>query len=224
MRCGKVRSGRLEMTVLPGELALDGRVRPVRGVLPAEIAAKRSGEPPGGELEPVEFATASPANRTARFFPVELLRRYSKLDTFQRSVLILAKSLVRSDAGTFRAPSPRYQATPPEPFKVSQRVGPDLIAQIIARYEAGEPSTALAAAFRISKGSVIRLLREADIAIRKQGLSRGQVGEAIRLYESGQSLAKIGTQFGVDPTTVHRQLLKRGVRMRGTRGTHGRER
>jgi magnesium chelatase family protein len=30
----KVRAGRLEKTVLLGELALDGRVRPVRGVLP----------------------------------------------------------------------------------------------------------------------------------------------------------------------------------------------
>jgi magnesium chelatase family protein len=36
---------RLEKTVLLGELALDGRVRPVRGVLPAVIAAKREGWP-----------------------------------------------------------------------------------------------------------------------------------------------------------------------------------
>ena len=40
-----VPSGRLEKTVLLGELALDGRVRPVRGVLPAVIAAKREGWP-----------------------------------------------------------------------------------------------------------------------------------------------------------------------------------
>lgn len=34
---------RLEKTVLMGELALDGRVRPVKGVLPAVLAAKRQG-------------------------------------------------------------------------------------------------------------------------------------------------------------------------------------
>lgn len=34
---------RLEKTVLLGELALDGRVRPVRGVLPAVLAAKNAG-------------------------------------------------------------------------------------------------------------------------------------------------------------------------------------
>lgn len=36
---------RLEKTVLLGELALDGRVRPVQGVLPAVLAAKRHGWP-----------------------------------------------------------------------------------------------------------------------------------------------------------------------------------
>ena len=34
---------RLDRTVLLGELALDGRIRPVRGVLPAVLAAKREG-------------------------------------------------------------------------------------------------------------------------------------------------------------------------------------
>ena len=40
-----VGAARLEKTVLLGELALDGRVRPVRGVLPAVIAAKKEGWP-----------------------------------------------------------------------------------------------------------------------------------------------------------------------------------
>ena len=36
---------RLEKTVLLGELALDGRVRPVKGVLPAVLAARAQGWP-----------------------------------------------------------------------------------------------------------------------------------------------------------------------------------
>ena len=40
---GKSAWGRLEKTVLLGELALDGRVRPVKGVLSAVLAAKREG-------------------------------------------------------------------------------------------------------------------------------------------------------------------------------------
>ena len=41
----KAEWARLEKTVLLGELALDGRVRPVKGVLPAVLAAKREGWP-----------------------------------------------------------------------------------------------------------------------------------------------------------------------------------
>jgi magnesium chelatase family protein len=41
----QITAARLEKTVLLGELALDGRVRPVRGVLPAVIAAKQEGWP-----------------------------------------------------------------------------------------------------------------------------------------------------------------------------------
>jgi magnesium chelatase family protein len=41
----RVPSTRLEKTLLLGELALDGRVRPVRGVLPAVLAAKHEGWP-----------------------------------------------------------------------------------------------------------------------------------------------------------------------------------
>jgi magnesium chelatase family protein len=42
---------RLEKTVLLGELALDGRVRPIKGVLPAVLAAKREDWP--GVVVPV---------------------------------------------------------------------------------------------------------------------------------------------------------------------------
>ena len=42
---GKKAWERLEKTVLLGELALDGRVRPIKGVLPAVLAAKREGWP-----------------------------------------------------------------------------------------------------------------------------------------------------------------------------------
>ena len=42
---GKSAWERLEKTVLLGEFALDGRVRPVKGVLSAVLAAKREGWP-----------------------------------------------------------------------------------------------------------------------------------------------------------------------------------
>jgi hypothetical protein len=95
------------------------------------------------------------------------------------------------------------------------------VAEIVSRYEAAEPSTAIAASHELSKGSVIRLVRETGIPIRNQGLTNDQVAEAAQLYASGLSLAKIGVRLGVDHGTVWRQLRKRGVKMRDT---HGKER
>ena len=68
---------------------------------------------------------------------------------------------------------------------------------------------------------MIRLLRDAGITIRNQGLSDDQITKAAQLYDSGLSLAKIGATFNVDHGTVWRQLKKRGVIMRDT---HGRDR
>jgi DNA invertase Pin-like site-specific DNA recombinase len=116
---------------------------------------------------------------------------------------------------------PRVEAIPPEPFKLAQRLKPDTVAEIIALYEAGEPSTALAASFNLSKGSVIKILREAGIQIRNQGLTQDQIAKAAQLYRSGYSLAQIAAHLGVDHGTVWRQLRKHGVKMRDT---HGQER
>ncbi len=58
---GKKAWPRLEKTVLLGELALDGRVRPVKGVLPAVLAAQKQGWP--GVVVPIEnLAEASLAD------------------------------------------------------------------------------------------------------------------------------------------------------------------
>jgi DNA-directed RNA polymerase specialized sigma24 family protein len=149
---------------------------------------------------------------------MELLQRYSKLDSFQRSVAILTKSLVRSHDGSFHSPSRRHPAAPPKPFKLDQRLKPQAIAEIITRYEAGEPSTVIAKSFGLSKGSVIKLLRDAGVPIRNQGLTSEQVTEAARLYVSGQSLAQIAAHLGVDHGTVWRALKQHGVRMRDTHG------
>ena len=54
----------------------------------------------------------------------------------------------------------------------------------------------------------------------QRGLSPGQV-DAIRLYNSGWSLARVGEHLSVDPTTVLNRLRERGM---PTRDTHGRSR
>lgn len=148
------------------------------------------------------------------------MQRYSNLDTVSKTLQVLRSAGLISPDGSPANRSGRSDDLPDldQPFKLDQRLKAETVVEIVARYEAGEPSTALAYKFRISKGSVIRLLREAGVQIRNQGLTREQIGQAAELYESGLSLSKIGTQFGVDPTTVHRQLRKCGVKLRDTHG------
>jgi DNA invertase Pin-like site-specific DNA recombinase len=108
-----------------------------------------------------------------------------------------------------------------QPFKLDQRLTEEIRAKIISRYESGASSLRLANQFRISKGSVIRILRDAGVPIRSQRLSDEQIEEAASLYRSGLSLIQIGIRLGSDATTVHRQLRRYGVQMRDT---HGRDR
>ncbi|MFF7944510.1 helix-turn-helix domain-containing protein [Nocardia gamkensis] len=147
---------------------------------------------------------------------------YSKLDTFQKQVKKLRNCLVTDGSGGFHPSSHRRQSTPAVlPFRLSQRLGQETIRQIVDRYQAGEPSTALMQTFGLSKGSVLKVLREAGVAMRNQGLSAEQIEETQQLYAAGWPLARISEKFGVDHTVVRRQLIKRGVAMRDT---HGRKR
>jgi DNA-directed RNA polymerase specialized sigma24 family protein len=51
-----------------------------------------------------------------------------------------------------------------------------------------------------------------------------QIQRAVLMYAQGQSLAKIGTQLGVDAGTVHARLREQGVQMRDTHGRPPRRR
>lgn len=80
---------------------------------------------------------------------------------------------------------------------------------------------ALAEELQLTRQTIARVLKREGVTLRQIGLSDIQVDDAIRLYQSGLSLARIGEKFNVDHGTVRRQLLRRGVAMRDS---HGRER
>ena len=88
--------------------------------------------------------------------------------------------------------------------------------QIIAEYNAGASSRQLEKHFDISRASIVKLLREANVAIRYQRMSPEQIDEAVRLYVDGWLLVRIGDKLGVNHGTVWRRLRERGVRMRNT--------
>lgn len=93
--------------------------------------------------------------------------------------------------------------------------------EIVDRYQAGERVIDIARALSINKVTVIDHLNRADVKRRPRGMSDVQINEAVRLYASGVSLARIGERLGFSARTIQSRLRERGVRFRDT---HGRER
>jgi hypothetical protein len=75
--------------------------------------------------------------------------------------------------------------------------------------------------FGIDRRTVSAILRRRGVDMRRRGLSPSQVGDAIRRYNSGWPMARVGEHLGVDPTTVLNRLREHGI---PTRDTHGRAR
>ena len=81
-------------------------------------------------------------------------------------------------------------------YRLVDRLGPDTLDQIVARYEAGEPTTALSAEFGIAKSSLLRLLRERGVALRQQSLTVEQKTRIRTLRGQGLAIRTIATKVG----------------------------
>jgi hypothetical protein len=88
------------------------------------------------------------------------------------------------------------------------------VAELIKEYEQQASVKELAQRFGIHRLTVTALLRRHGAELRRTGLAREEVPEAALLYHRGWSLAKLGTMYGVDSTTVWRALRAAGVPMR----------
>lgn len=85
---------------------------------------------------------------------------------------------------------------------------------IAARYQQGWSSRRMAEAYKVSKTSIVILLREAGVPIRRQGLSDYKADDIAKHYAAGASLSAIGKVYGVSADTVRKLLLKQGVTLR----------
>lgn len=98
--------------------------------------------------------------------------------------------------------------------KLDERTDGEQIARIVAEYEAGASAAVIGEMFSLSKRSVIKILREAGIAIRLPRMSEAEVREATRLYAGGLSLVDVEKRLGRDHSTIYKALRRVGVRMR----------
>lgn len=96
-------------------------------------------------------------------------------------------------------------------FKLEQRLDPETVARLVADYEAGVPTTQLTSQYRLGKSSVLRLLAEAGVVMRKQPMTPEQIDKAVALYEGGLAHRQVAAQLGLDRTTVWQALKAHGV-------------
>lgn len=160
------------------------------------------------------------AHWSERVLNVEVMQRYSNLYILSKTLDILREAGLINPDGKPIPRSDRSAELIAQPFKLSQRLDQSTINELIKQYVSGKSSYELAATYNLSKGSVIKQLRDAGIPIGNQRLTAEQVSEAAQLYSEGLSLAKVGANLGADAGTVRRALIRRGVKMRDT---HGRE-
>ena len=88
------------------------------------------------------------------------------------------------------------------------------VTDIVQRYEVGQTTQQIGNHFNISKSRVAMVLRETNVAIRRQGLADEQISEAADLYAAGKSLAWLGARYDVSHTTVAAALRRQGIQLR----------
>lgn len=140
---------------------------------------------------------------------MELARRYSKKGHLRNRFAALDRLVAKS---TPRPQRPQPKRHPKQHLTSAQ------VSALVARYNAGTPSTQLVAETGMAKGTILKLLHANGAVIRRQGLSTDDVAHAAQLYAVGQSLAQIGSRFGVSHTTVRDAFIKEGIQLRPRRG------
>lgn len=98
------------------------------------------------------------------------------------------------------------------------RLSPVDRARLAERYELGENSTHLASEYGIAKSTVLGILREHAVVVRRQSLTQQQVAEAAKLYALGHSLSQVATVLSLKQDTIRLALKSAGVELRPPTG------
>ena len=159
--------------------------------------------------------TTKPPNRRVRGLRsrfVEMLARHSRA----ASTLDGVRQLVER-AGQRRTPEPERNRL----HSLEDRLSETTVARIVADYQRGVPSTHLARSLGVGKAGVLGILRDHGVQLRMRPMTDHEVKEAVRLYEQGWSLARVGRQLGRDHSAIRDSLERTGV---PRRDSHGRAR
>jgi hypothetical protein len=140
---------------------------------------------------------------------VGLMRRYSN-PVYQgerlRQMVELAEQ--SADMGVTR-PTPL-----PKMRRLDRRLPAEMIAELVQAYRDGTGTPELRQRYDLSQGSVIKILHDHGVAMRRQGLTNHDAATAAKLYRSGATLAQLSKQFDVSYSAVRRALVSAGAVLR----------
>jgi DNA-directed RNA polymerase specialized sigma24 family protein len=108
------------------------------------------------------------------------------------------------------------EQTPSRPHihKLAQRLMADEVHALHEAYRAGASLTELQQQFGLSRGSVQRLLREAEIRRRRKSLTNTEIEVLVKQYEGGLTIREIADEQRLPKTTVQDALAKAMIKMR----------
>jgi len=140
---------------------------------------------------------------------VEVLTCYSKQRYHKMEQLtILAAELKRMDAGRAR-PRPQQATRPTQRYRLTDRFTPYELNQLVARYQAGEMSTALAEESGIAKTTFLRLLAERGVRTRSRKLTAAQGDKILQLRKQGMTIRDVAKRVGCSYDTARIYILSR---------------
>ncbi len=146
---------------------------------------------------------------------VELRGSLSNPDGPFAKLVRLPRHIVRNET-CLASPQVRAVATPHD-YRMTRRLTPDEVNQVLELYRLGLSPYTLARQFTTDRHTITGHLRRGGVELRpRQKLTPLLTDHAKRLYAEGHSLAAIGKQLGIDPTTVLQAFKKAGVKMRDT--------
>jgi len=121
---------------------------------------------------------------------------------------------LRKLAETQGSQEPSSEPTEFTVHRLSARLSPETIDDIVHRYGAGQSARSLAQEFDIAPSALLRLLRERNVVVRQQVVTSELEQTMARDYEAGMTVAELKDKHGISHGAVLRALHRAGVKMR----------
>lgn len=93
---------------------------------------------------------------------------------------------------------------------------PEETQKIVTAYQSGKASYELGAEFNCSKTTIVKLLKQQGVPLRKSGRTRAKVDDkkVIRMYKEMHTIKEISKNLNVDTQVISRCLKENGVKLR----------